>query len=54
MLLLVVYGVVAFPDVIRKEKWKDGTFSGWSYGVIIGYLYTMICDGSGGPRYKDG
>ena len=30
--------VLVFPLVIRNEKWKEGTFSGWSYGVRIGYL----------------
>ena len=28
MLLLLLVVVVAFPLVIKKEKWNDGTFSG--------------------------
>lgn len=38
VLLLLDDEFVALPLVIRNEKWKDGTFSGWSKGVIIGYL----------------
>ena len=46
--------VVAFPLVIKKEKWNDGTCSGPSYGVSSGYLYSAMVFGGEGPSQIEG